>query len=650
MTLDVGYKEQAIQVFEMDSEGKPAKELAFSVTGATEELDEEQHQKILEYLMYRIKQGNEKRIPRIQRFARIDQMISTWQKLSPEDTVRQAREDSTGKLQALPINLPLTQAHIEDAVAFFTEVFAPVGGSFFATPGKRDKTEQVKALTQKLEQDMKQSSYYSAVASAMSAECKYNVGGFLVEWQKKSRLNESDGNVLKALDMYNFLYDPSILDVTKLHSDGEWCATLEVKNRLWLIRESMKIDGGFQNLENIFNETMPCSTENQKLNNYEYGKAAYYKNPPMQTRMRESGEDGTSVRGEVDDNGVDWEGYGLGLGDGSTVAIEGYEVMTIYAWINPEQFDLNRQSENENFLELYRFRIVDGNWIIEARPAEQQFELPCYMTRLKNDEMNEAMRSLAELIRPFQRFMSFLINTHVEGVRKAVWGLGVYDPTKIDITPLKNGETSGWLAMKTSGDARLALQKQDSRLDTVQNLQTAGEMMNLLKTLFPNQAAPSQIAGMDRAVTSQVSAVLQGAMRRMHMLVRAMDSSLMLPVRMAMYRNVATLDPDKQSLAGITNEEVAELLASGLGQINREAAAEQIRTLIFAIIQNAEANQGYDVPGLLQLWSILMNVGTDLSEFYKQPAAGVTPPMPADPNAPAQSQSGVNGITGMPVM
>lgn len=634
--FDTEKRIEPIQVFESEDDGGSG-DLLIEQGLESVEIEEENHQKLLKYLRDRLDAGARVRTPRIQRFASIDQMMSTWQKLSPEDTKRENREEATGRQQALPINIPLAQAHVEDAVAFFTEVFAPIGGNFFTSPGQRNKIGQVKLLTQKMEQDMKQSTYYSGVVSTMNALCKYNVGGFWLEWVAKSRLSESDGNVLRSIDMYNLLYDPAITDVSTLHKEGEWAAIPEVKSRLWLIRNAEKL--GLINLESVFKRESIGADGSSKMDVNEQGKAVYYKSPPSQTRMNANGRDsGTSIDGEREHQ-VDWNSYGLGLAEDRFSEIEGYEVVTVYAWINPEQFDFERTDES-SLVELWEFKICDAKWIISAKSLQGAVELPVYLSRMKKDEMEEALRSLAEHIRPFQRFVSFLLNTHLEGIRKNIWGFTVYDPKFIDPANIMNGETSGLIAMKQTGDARMALQKIDSKPDTYTNVQTAGDVMNLLKTIFPNQAMPAQIAGMDRAVSSQVSAVLQGAMRRMHMLVRAIDSMLMLPVRMGMYRNIAMFDPDKSKLTGITPEEVAELLASGLGQINREAAAEQVRTIIFALIQNPEGAAMYDLPGLLELWSILLNIGTDLSEFYKTPPAGQAQqvdengiPISADPNA-----------------
>lgn len=636
-TMDVDKDDHAIEVEDFE---------ALSQGDESTELTTEQHQELLAYLLHRLTLGAERRKSRVQRWAKIDQVVSTWQSLSPEDSKRQEREDSTGKLQALPINMPLIQAHLDDAVAFFTEVFAPVGGQFFAMPGKKDQTPTVQMLTDKMEEDMKQSAYYSAVGSTMRALTKYNFGGFILEWMKKSRLSEKNGNVLKQIDVYNFLYDPTIRDANKIHSDGEWAAICEVVNKVWLIRNAER--EGFQNLELVMGG---LNHEKQKMNSFIAGSAKFYKHPPTQTKMRTDGADSTSST-DLKESGIDWDSYGLGFEEDSAVKIDGHELVTMWCWINPDQFDLERTNE-DSLLELWRFRIVDSSWIVAAEPMEGAIELPAYATRLNQDEMGEATRSLAEHLRPFQRFISFLLNTHVEGIRSSVWGMRVYDPSAIDVSAFKSGETSGLAPTKTPGrDVRSIIGKPDTTPDTSNNIAVAGEFMNLMKQLFPNQAMPSQIAGMDRAVSSQVSAVLQGSMRKMHMLVRTMDSTLMLPVRMGMYRNIAEYDEEKSKLQGITPEQVAKLLGGGLGQINREAAAEQIRTIIFALIQNPEGNQQYDVPGLFQLWSMLMNIGTDLSEFIKPPPPmPVGPdgrPIPPDPNAAPVDPAAMAGAAGIP--
>lgn len=602
----------------MDTQMDESKQLkidtaAIEEGNQTEELTPETHEKLLDYLKARIQLGNKKRTPRIQRYARIDQIMAGWQKLSTEDSIRDTREEMTGKSQALPMNLTITKSHVDDAAAFFSEVFAPLGGNFFATPGKRAQTQEVQNLTKKMDQDMKMNAYYDSIVSTMTALAKYNLGGFHVYWNDGRLAGSTVGNVCESLDVYNLLWDPTVRDVSKLHCDGEWAAKIEEKNRLWIIRQMTKT--GLINVEKIIEQN-----REQGSNSFTPGKAAYYKHPPSQTRMNEQGKD---TKSGFTESNVDWEGFGMGLAEDRHDSIDGHEIITMYCFIVPSQFEITMEGQEaegvEDEVALWKFMICDAKAIIYAAPIPNAKELPIYLSRMDKDEMGEVARSMAENVAPFQRVVSFLLNTAIEGIRSNLWGIKAYDPNMFDLSKVQNGETSGFLKSKRPGsDVRAGILKLDGSSATENNIQHAATVLELMRQLFPAQAMPAQIAGMDRAVSSQVSAVLQGSMRKMHMIARRLDSNLMLPVRLAQYRNIAEFDPEKQQFKNLTEEQVAEVLASGLGQVNREAAAEQIRSLIFALIQNPDGNQGVDTRGLFSLWSILMNLGTDLSEFIQQ--------------------------------
>src|SRR5258708_7836614 len=57
------------------------------------------HQKLLNYLLERIKSAQSTRSGRLQRFSNIDKAVSTWQKLSEGDSVRLAKQHNTGQSQ-----------------------------------------------------------------------------------------------------------------------------------------------------------------------------------------------------------------------------------------------------------------------------------------------------------------------------------------------------------------------------------------------------------------------------------------------------------------------------------------------------------------------------------------------------------------------
>jgi hypothetical protein len=143
---------------------------------------------------------------------------------------------------------------------------------------------------------------------------------------------------------------------------------------------------------------------------------------------------------------------------------------------------------------------------------------------------------------------------------------------------------------------------------------------------------PAAVAGIDRAVKSQVNTVVQGATRSMRTLLRTLDSSLMLPTRMGGYRNLKRNDP--VGIEELTDEDVAKLMGSGIESMEAERVSEILWQLMYAIIQNQEAMQVFNVPLILTYLGRVGNLSVDLGSFARQPPpplAGVE----GQPGAPA---------------
>lgn len=603
--------------------------------------DEAFHSAIRDHVLSRVNDDKAARLRRLGRYGRIDLSLSTWQKLSPEDSFRDRTEEETGRSQAIPMNIPVAEAHVEDTSAFFADVFSPIGGSFYANPSKRDSSQAIRDLVLAMNQDSKSSDYFSSIAFTMRSLCKYNIGGFEVRWNGRNADGES-GNTLHPLDMYNTIWDPSIEDVRKVYCEAEWAGRIDLKTRFWLIREGTK--RGFAHLQKLLGKVEGDNVDRSRM------EASHYRSPYSESMIEPDGADGRSSSGEASSGLSEdqWSAFGLGDKAAETIKVRGHEVITVYIWLNREQFDIDYTGMNP--LALYEISIVDCAYVINMEEVADAVELPIYLSRLRVDQLHEAARSLAELIRPFQRFSSFLINTHVANLRGSVYGTTVYDPTVVDASKIKPGDVAGVIPTKKPGaDVRLAYQKvQNNANDTANNVRDAGSILELMRQFFPNQALSTQVSSMDRAVTSQVTAVMQGAMRKLQMFARMLDSSLMMPTRRAQYRNIALLDTQRAGqFKTLKTEEVNEILSSGLGQMVREAAAEQVRSLIFALIQNPNAAQGFDMQGLWTLYSALLSIGTDLGEFAMQKTLSNAEPTQTDPaamgaqGAPQMSQPGV---------
>lgn len=582
---------------------------------------QDSHDKLLGYLKAKLMAGGSARTARLTRFARIDKTISTWQVLSEEDTERKARQNLTGESQAISINLPLLDSHIDDMVAFFAGVYSPAAGDFFQMPDA--ETQGIgKVLVEKLNSDAKHHKYYRNLCRGLRSLLKYNIGGFKLAWKGKQFVEDqsytdSDGrNSVESLDMYNTLWDPTIIDPAFIATEAEWAAVAYQKNHKWLVD---------RDLAGTLFGVSSLSADKADFGN-RAGMASYFRMPPNQAGI--NAEDAGTTSGTS--GNMDWGKYNASLSSDSLQIISGREVVEMYCWLNPDDFELTsvmgEEGQPVGKYVLWRFVIGDGIRILAADEVSRkdldgrEVVIPYFLGHLKQDDMGEAQRSIAELLQPFQTFGSFLMNAHVAGMRNNIWGITVYDPSVINMASVKTGTTAARIPSSAAGrDVRSVIQKVSGTVDTGDALAALGGLLNLTKEFFPSQALPSQIGGMDRAIQSQVQAVLQGVNRRLHMMVRVLDDDVLGPMRMQSYLNLVM--SGSIQVEGLSDEIAERILGSGIAQLNREAAAQAMQQLLFAIIQSPQTASEVDVLKLMNYWSGLMNVTTDLESFRRPPPA-----------------------------
>lgn len=621
-------------------------------TGTLSEISDENHQRLLDYLQARLKNANTDRATRINRYSRIDRLISTWMKLTQEDSERELVEDNTGKQQAIAMNIPLLVTHLEDMVSFFAEVYAPSGRDFYIAPNKIE-AESARVLADRMNRDTRARKYYKELCSTIRSLLKYNIGGFAVRWEAGKGLAElaEPGNRIESLDMYNFLFDPAILDISKLSTEGEFSARITVKSYMWLMRKALRNE--LQRVDKVvsINDRAKDGQTNSLVNRFKK-TASFYRNAPTHVGLSIDGADQKTSPQMGSGSGVDWASYGATLEGEGKPEIQGFEVIEMYCWLNPKDFGLvpkrgevpglEAADAKGNGYSLWRFTMIDNCQVCAADHIQgslnQPAEIPHYVAYMMQDDMKEAQRSIMELMKGFQRFGSFLMNIFVAGARKNIWGLKAVDPGMFDTSGIDKGEVVGVLKSKIQGrDVRTGLMDLTSKTGVDEAFDMLTRTLELVRVFFPSQAQPAQIAGMDRAIKSQVQAVLQGTNRRLHMLCRLLDDDLMHPTRVGCYRNLAV--NDAEGLSGLTEEIVSKVLGSGLAQINAEALAQSLQELIFALLQNPESMQAFDMPGLMDYWSRLKNSPTSLGDFVRQIVQG-----PA--GAPAPGAEGTPGAAG----
>lgn len=595
------------------------------------------HAALLDYVTCRLESDNEFRGNRVSRYSQIDRDIAGFLiRTTQAERDREAAKKSNGQPVALESHLPLTFIHMDDMMTYFAQTFAPNRGMFYQM-AKPEQSSVAATLVSLFNYHATHSGYYRQLLLAMWSVLKYNMGGLALEWVQESgpRLTTSEGqtvveqvtvftgNRVQGLDMYNTMWDSSV-SPADLHKDGEWVATARRRSHYWL--KSRVLKGVFANCTDIL--------EAGEADDSAFCKAVskYYVHPPTESKLSKMLEKGCGTSA----GGTDWMSI---LGSGESLDEGQYEVVTMHIRLNPNDFGLidgdAEARAQRNGYEIWRVSLLNGERIIAADHINNVHQhLPVYFGILNEDTMGADSKSPAETIQPLADFASFMMNTHVKAVRKNLYGTTYYDPSVVDMSLIPDGEVAARIPVKAQGygkDVRAAVHNEAKTLDTQQTLQDMQGVMALINQFFPTQAAPSQIAGIDRAISSQVAAVQQGVNRRQHKGARLLDDTLMRPLRVGMYYNVVQYQedgqevpdyygsPTKVDLSQLRDTNLSTVIGMGLMAIDRQSTMDLVQKIIFTLIQNPEASRQIEIMGMLDYWVQLMDVDMNLAQFKKSP-------------------------------
>jgi hypothetical protein len=124
------------------------------------------------------------------------------------------------------------------------------------------------------------------------------------------------------------------------------------------------------------------------------------------------------------------------LGIPGTGIVKCYEM---YVRLIPKLWNLGKGERSE----LWVFLVADNHVLIQARPlGELHNKFPIDVMEYEVDAHNLFKRSMLETVQPLNDALTWLINSHFFGVRKALNNQFVYDPSRIrgsDITDPEHG-------------------------------------------------------------------------------------------------------------------------------------------------------------------------------------------------------------------
>lgn len=627
-------------------------------------LNKEQLNELTEHLVCRLKRANNTDQTRRRRFMLIDRQLSTWLKHTVEDSERLKQQAETGQNSVVQANLPIMATHLEDVVALFTETLTPTSAPFITT----SNDDAVAEILKRLALDVAGRRHEVNVSAASRAMIKYNLGGVHVYMDHSGvdtaglyGLSEP-GVAYDAVDVYNLFWDPAVTHPGRISTQAEWAAVVDVVPRAVVLRRAAS--RFWVNLDEF------CQSQKSNRKRYRRGEAYDGSDGGVLSLWFDSssilgdkqGMDDTTT--EVDYGKISeatWEEMGLGmsqisgLSDSDDKAQDQHEITTMYCLLIPDQFGLLTAADREaliladvnpeSFLEIWKFTLLDNQTIVAAAPKQSRKitleqktaqVIPIFVDHLIQDELRTAQRSQIELLAPFQRLMSALYGIGIESLRKNVWGTKVIDPGMFDAAQFAGSSTSQVITSKMPGvDIRAGLIPLNDTGSAEKAFEFVASVDGFRRQLFPSQAMPAQVAGLDRAISSQVNAVVHGAQRAIRTWLRAADTTVHMPARIEAVRLVRAADPTLGTT--VSDEVVARSLGSGIEGLESERIVDAMWKLLMGIVQNQEAMQTFNVPKIFRYIGRIMRINVDLGDFVNPPPEpqgappGGVPPGPATP-------------------
>lgn len=421
------------------------------------------HSRILKAVVDRKVYSQSKMGNHVDRWSKADNDMVAYIPQNAADSSRQSKRDNLGKMDFVTLEVPYLFAVIASMHTYITSVFLSRTPIYQVSARHGEGQDSVMALEAVLDYQRMQAQHSVYLYHWLYDACKYGVGilgeywdshttrvARIVEKEKKllgmlgtgkmERVREVfeevayEGNRLYNIRPFDFFPDPRIplFDFQK----GEFCGR-QVQSGLSALECEM-YTGRYINIDVL------SKTKGRKSELEEYARA-----------VSAAGlNTGLEVSASVVDKplGVD----NVFSNDPET----GKNFVTLLEMciqINPRQWQLGETDKPEKWI----FTVANEGLVIGARPLglfHDRFPYSVLETGFGSEEFIKY--NTVDHIRPLSQTLSWLFNTHMYNVRKAINDVRVVDPSKIVMKDLEKPEPGGVIRLKPQfygGDTRTAI-------------------------------------------------------------------------------------------------------------------------------------------------------------------------------------------------
>lgn len=589
----------------------------------------ENHEKLLQHILLRLDWAKSQRDALVEKFADVDRTVHGFIKYDEADKAR-IKDNRAGKgPKPVTVSLPLTAAKLDELTTFLLEVFWPNQGMHSAI-AKKEEQPLANGVAQLLNQQAAERQHYRKLARFLGDALKYNLSAAVIEWVEELGLrlkNTPDrrvavdkdvvtwrGNDIVNIDMYNFLWDPSVNPVD-VPQAGEFFAYVE-RHTAFSMRK-LAAAGRLFGVDRFVSRKYATSDNASAQFDGVVGSGAGARFYTAYPTVRDEGGTGGVVN--------DWFAFAsnsAGYGAGDCV-----ELVTTYIWLDPSEFGLSDEKE----LQIWRVRIANSAFIVDTEMLNNAHNmLPLVVTSPSEDGLGLQQKSAAEMLVDLQRFASFLMNVHQQAARKALWGVTAYDPTAINLDDVKD-DVAARIPLLPGGygkpitDIMRTFNDAPKTESTMVDISRVADMM---EGVLPTNIL-KQVTDLERATNYQAAATVQGANRRSLKMARVIDDQAVKPMKRMMFYNltqyadvIEVIDDAGQvqsvDMAAVRDMQLEYTIGEGLQGMDKLMTMSVLKDIIMAVIQSQQALQEIDMVALLDYWTSLLGDKTDLSQFRRQ--------------------------------
>lgn len=571
------------------------------------------------------------------------------------------------------LRYPKTLGHVNDIAVNVMNVLFPARQMYGSVEVNPDKQQETGAFVQVMNVHAKQFKHYTNFYRIIHDSIAYNMGANEVQWKVvkgvrgKVRPNPNDvssntrnavikeGVAVRHLDIFNTILDHNV-DTENYAMDAEYYCVVDMHTDFDIVRMAER--GELMLPKEMRDQLRGYVVENGKTklgsnsNRFYNGKAGtmfgikqgantglYTCRPDFRTELSK-----VSNRKENVDECAAFD-HNQYLNGTSSLLQEkpnaGNELLTVTIRIDPRDFGLpsgagGRLAQDAGTLEIWRFKILNGNHIVSAMPeAMSHGLLPCNITRPKTELSKTMSLSIAELLMPFQEASSSLMNIFIKQARSDKNKGVTYHDSRVKLDQLAD-PSSGSVSVDTSGldgqhinIPRLVYNVQGHPVSNAPLLADQ-HMENRMQDIFPTQSVDA-LANLNRPVTHQSRSVSQQQNLPIFVLARIIHEELVEPTSFMHTQDiinyqkainvfdgtgkVQTIDPTV-----FENVELDIAVSDGLRGIDTIAIADRLQSLIQFAFQSRRVQQDVDVVAMTGYLLQMEGAHIDLNAFkYETP-------------------------------